>query len=752
MYKSPPAYEIPLILQMICSTLYANDIANCVLVCKTWYELFSPYMWRNIDDQYELDFKEWTSLEGGLERLLANAQHIRKLALFDSRLALILQGSRCTNLTRLRIREQMPRLAANAVMTLIERNPNLDELLLDQPLNAERDEIRLVAAMPKLVRLKKLSVDLLWARTKELLENMPDSLQVLSCGPYVIDYDQEWLEDQDQPHHDDPGDFDDGHHDSDDDGDHDSDDDEEDDSMDSDDIEDDEYDSDGEEYDEEFEELANSVPPEELLQMIGADGDSDSDLDTGSDMDGSDTGSSGSEDSDMYDGELAFNDEKVVEYKDVDDHGPEQDGPGSNRSSGGGNGHGTSGGGSGKGGPSRRDPEDDNRRSNLTGLYLDLVLGSNDMLQFLPMLRRFPNLEHFGVPHASNGNLRVMSSVLRRRCPKIDSLSITQEWQDDAALPQLFQDRHQLRQVKIRPPMSFEIRAPTVIALADHFKTLERIDMFGVGFSSHHIQMLLTTCENLVSFRLSPYCDPKEPEHTFGSVTSPSSSLEFHDMVRQPWVCTKLKFLSIRLSDKCEGNVAPGSANTDTTTTTDSSNSRSTTTTDENNDSKTNSKTNSKAAVTDKERKAIIDKVYKQLGQLRELEMLEIGVYEEKVIDPVMLFQASEEELASVQIRFEMSNSGLDFSLESGLHRMKGLRNLQCLRILYNTESSALGELAEAKWIEQNWPRLQYLDGVSSPSWAGIVDDDLMEGEKEERSGFEYLKIHMPDLVIRERI
>ncbi|KAG0083272.1 hypothetical protein BGZ92_010922, partial [Podila epicladia] len=308
MYKSPPIYEIPLILQLICSTLYAKDIANCVLVCKTWHDLFSPYMWRNLDDQYELDFKEWTSLEGGLERLLLNAQHIRKLALFDSRLALILQGSRCTHLTRLRIREQMPRMAANAVMAMIERNPKLEELLLDQPLNAERDETRLIQTIPKLHRLKKISVDMLWHGIKQLLDNIPDSVEVVACGPYVVDYDQEWLEDQDD--HDPPidgeqDDFD-AHHDgSDSDNDSgDSDEDDEDDSMDDSEMDDDEYGSDGDAFDnDEIEELANSMPPEQLIQMMngaldevetGSEGGSDEDEHMGDDSDDSD----GSDDSD----------------------------------------------------------------------------------------------------------------------------------------------------------------------------------------------------------------------------------------------------------------------------------------------------------------------------------------------------------------------------------------------------------------------------------------------------------------------
>ncbi|KAG0344515.1 hypothetical protein BG005_001795, partial [Podila minutissima] len=606
MYKSPPIYEIPLILQLICSTLYAKDIANCVLVCKTWHDLFSPYMWRNLDDQYELDFKEWTSLEGGLERLLLNAQHIRKLALFDSRLALILQGSRCTHLTRLRIREQMPRMAANAVMALIERNPKLEELLLDQPLNAERDETRLIQTIPKLHRLKKISVDMLWHGIKQLLDNIPDSVEVVACGPYVVDYDQEWLEDQDDrdpPVDGEQDDFD-AHHDgSDSDNDSgDSDEDDDDDSMDDSEMDDDEYGSDGDAFDDdEIEELANSMPPEQLIQMMngaldeaetGSEAGSDEDEDMGDDSDDS----SGSDDSDMYDGELAFKDEKVVEYKDTDDSTPRKDGKGSG----------------GKGGPGPLDLSDDTKRGNLTGLYLDLVLGSDDMLQFLPMLRRFPNLQHFGVPHASDGNLEVLSRVLRRHCPNVDSLSLTQRWTSDTALERLVQDRRQLKQIKIRPPISFEIRTNAAMALAEHAQHLERIDMFGVRMASDDIQTILTTCPNLLSFRLSPYSDPKEPEHTFGSVVGPSGSLTFFNMVLTPWVCTKLKFLSIRLSDYF-GSVEPTGG--------------------ENGEEAAPTKATKAVEPTEQDRKGMVEKVYRQLGRLHELEMLEIGIFHEEVME-----------------------------------------------------------------------------------------------------------------------
>ncbi|KAF9374795.1 hypothetical protein CPC16_001074 [Podila verticillata] len=715
MYKSPPIYEIPLILQLICSTLYAKDIANCVLVCKTWRDLFSPYMWRNLDDQYELDFKEWTSLEGGLERLLLNAQHIRKLALFDSRLALILQGSRATHLTRLRIREQMPRMAANAVMALVERNPQLEELLLDQPLNAERDETRLIQAVPKLHRLKKISVDMLWPGVKKLLDNIPDSVEVLACGPYVVDYDQEWLEDQDD--HDPPvdgeqDDFD-GHHDDSDDGDSGEDDDE--DSMDDSEMDDDEYGSDGEAFDDdEIEELANSMPPEQLIQMMnGALDEAESGSEVGSDedddMSGDDSDDSGS-DSDMYDGELAFKDEKVVEYKDTDDS--------NNKPASGG-----------KGRPGPLDMSDDTKRGNLTGLYLDLVLGSDDMLQFLPMLRRFPNLQHFGVPHASDGNLEVLSRVLRRHCPNVDSLSLTQRWNSDVALERLVQDRRQLKQIKIRPPTSFVIHTNAAMALAEHFMHLERVDMFGVRMASDDIQSILTLCPNLLSFRLSPYSDPKEPEHTFGSVVAPSGSLSFFNMVLTPWKCTKLKFLSIRLSDDT-GSVKFASKE----------------------DEGMPVKERKVVELTDQDRQEMVEKVYRQLGRLHELEMLEIGVFHEEVMEAAT--EEDEEEAGfDEEIQFLPSESGLDFSLKSGLDHLKTLKNLQCLRLLVNTDSSALSQLGEAKWIAQHWKRLQYLDGVSAPVWNGIEEEaDATKKKSEEPAGYEYLKTKMPDLVIRERV
>ncbi|KAG0030389.1 hypothetical protein BGZ81_002727 [Podila clonocystis] len=727
MYKSPPIYEIPLILQLICSTLYAKDIANCVLVCKTWHDLFSPYMWRNLDDQYELDFKEWTSHDGGLERLLLNAQHIRKLALFDSRLALILQGSRCTHLTRLRIREQMPRMAANAVMTLIERNPKLEELLLDQPLNAERDEIRLIQTIPKLHRLKKISVDMLWHGVKQLLDNIPDSVEVLACGPYVVDYDQEWLEDQDD--HDPPidgeqDDFDAHHDDSDSEGGEDgSNEDDDDDSMDDSDMDDDEYGSDGDAFDDdEIEELANSMPPEQLIQMMnGALDEAETGSEAGSedeDMGDDDSDdSSGSDDGDMYDGELAFKDEKVVEYKDTDDTiVPGRDGKG--------------GGSGGKGGPGPLDLSDDTKRGNLTGLYLDLVLGSDDMLQFLPMLRRFPNLQHFGVPHASDGNLEVLSRVLRRHCPNVDSLSITQRWTGDTALERLVQDRRQLKQIKIRPPTSFEIRMNSAIALAEHHLHLERIDMFGVRMASDDIQTILTTCPNLLSFRLSPYSDPKEPEHTFGSVVGPSGSLTFFNMVLTPWVCTKLKFLSIRLSDYCGSVKSIASENEEEDPAKDS-----------------------KAVVdlTDQDRKEMVEKVYRQLGRLHELEMLEIGVFHEEVME-AEVDEEDEETALEEEIQFLPSESGMDFSLASGLDYLKTLKHLQCLRLLVNTDSSALSKLPEAKWIAHHWKRLQYLDGVSAPAWGGIGSEEDTVEKSENPAGYEYLKTKMPDLVIRERV
>ncbi|KAG0338686.1 hypothetical protein BG004_007119, partial [Podila humilis] len=806
MYKAPPIYEIPLILHLICSTLYAKDIANCVLVSKTWRDLFSPYLFRNIDDQYEPDFKEWTALEGGLERLLLNAQHIRKLALFDARLALILQGSRCKHLTRLRIREHMPRLASNAVMRLVERNPQLEELLLDHPI-AERDEQRLFAALPNLHRLKKISVDMIWPGARQILENLPDSVEVLACGPYVLDYDQEWLEDQDEPNH--PGHHDqgdegdlldfDGQHGSDDDG-QDSlnsnqgtDDDGSEGDDDSSDMDDDEYDSDGQDLDHDFEELANSIPPEQLLQMMNGALDEAEHADS-DDEDMHDDGHSdvGSEDSDMYDSELAFKDEKVVDYKDPEDNSSSSNSNARNIHSGkggpgGGGGAGGGGGGSnGKGssGPLDRTPNDgDNKRRTLTGLYLDFVLGSDDMLQFLPMLRRFPNLEHFGVPHASDGNLAVLSRVLRRHCPKIDSLSITQRWNSDVALTTLLNDRVNLKQLKIRPPMSFVVRTEATLSLLTHAWTLERIDVFGVRFASDDIQTILSTCSNLISLRLSPYSDPKEPEHSFGSVGAPSGSLTFYDMTRGDWSCKKLKFLSIRLSDyfgfkvvkkvtskDADGNGRKKENEKDKEEKEETKHDVKSEKSKKNKKNKKETETDEEETqieelvrmeLTEQDRKEMIEKVYRQLGRLHRLEMLEIGVFHEQVMEPEQLDEPTdgdEPEEQSDEIEFMPSESGMDFSLGSGLDHLRGLKNLECLRLLFHTESNALSRLKEAQWMAEHWPKLQYLDGVSPPVWNGIVEDDHVDDNDEdevvakskEPAGYEYLKSKLPNLVIRE--
>ncbi|KAF9125156.1 hypothetical protein BGW39_007625 [Mortierella sp. 14UC] len=119
--------------------------------------------------------------------------------------------------------------------------------------------------------------------------------------------------------------------------------------------------------------------------------------------------------------------------------------------------------------------------------------------------------------------------------------------------------------------------------------------------------------------------------------------------------------------------------------------------------------------------------IYEQLGRMTGLQELLLGIlgpdwdhYEGMGVTPEMDEQELEEELLDYYITFRYRC--LEFSLESGLELLSGLKELRVLDVRSTAHRIGVKEL---EWMSKNWPKLKAVKGLyACRNWTGDKEDN----------------------------
>ncbi|KAF9950135.1 hypothetical protein BGZ70_001493 [Mortierella alpina] len=152
----PPVFALPPeIYFLIVRYLSKKDLAASVLVCKTWFLYFRPYLWQELDLRKRDHLLRFGKIPE--TALLRNAHVIQTLRTRFSEVvgALIVYGPTCTNLRNFRITADNADL--DAVLYLIRQNVFLQDISLQGRLiSTEGDLLRIFEALP--ITLSKLTL------------------------------------------------------------------------------------------------------------------------------------------------------------------------------------------------------------------------------------------------------------------------------------------------------------------------------------------------------------------------------------------------------------------------------------------------------------------------------------------------------------------------------------------------------------------------------------------------------------------
>lgn len=221
---------------------------------------------------------------------------------------------------------------------------------------------------------------------------------------------------------------------------------------------------------------------------------------------------------------------------------------------------------------------------------------------------------------------------------------------------------------------------------------LVRLNIGGASqFGSKGMQAVLTSCQDLRQF------DSFNDDKTISYVYTSYPSISAEDMISRPWVCRWLTLLHLEILDIPRPDI----------------------TVDGSGDAL--QLFGGKESATKEESHEIQRKVYSQLGALSCLEELYLGhrqyadkrstILEEGIGSDYDMEDEDEEEEEEEDTvgtdDFQMNC--LEFSLESGLYLLAGLKELRILDVTFTCHRIGIPEL---EWMEINFPNLASLRGL----------------------------------------
>ncbi|KAF9111364.1 hypothetical protein BGX27_005033 [Mortierella sp. AM989] len=311
------------------------------------------------------------------------------------------------------------------------------------------------------------------------------------------------------------------------------------------------------------------------------------------------------------------------------------------------------------------------REWKLWRLVLRGDLGRQGSLVWLPLMQRCFQLQEFFISVYCNQMIKRLAYTLRHYCPKISDITLrcmTEIPQDDSMISDLIQSSQSLKRLSISFFSGF---GPlSTAALVGHSTTLETLvleDCYGI--ISEDIQAVLSSCANLKTFRVVP------------THNTSTAYLEADDLVDSPWACLRLEHLQLIIEgiprpdirNNRYGERLTGPLHDGTITGFD-----------------------------------LQKKVYQQLGKLTKLRELWLGFNNENLDD------IGFDRFTIDDLHLGFFDSGeqvecLEFSLESGLELLHGLKELRVLKI--DSLRTRIG-LSEAMWMGREWPKLKRIYGM----------------------------------------
>ncbi|KAG0328075.1 hypothetical protein BGZ99_006248 [Dissophora globulifera] len=295
----------------------------------------------------------------------------------------------------------------------------------------------------------------------------------------------------------------------------------------------------------------------------------------------------------------------------------------------------------------------------LKDLKLDADLRKSLNITLLPLLRISPNLERLFVPVMDViSTIKVLSPILEGWCPKLRHLEGGYSFARDEHQAMLLRSCRELRTYIMRgsQPMG-PLSMDALLHTHGHGRTLERLDIKCCSaIESRHLQLILTSCPNLTSFKTLS----KSSIQSFNEPRLSILDLPVQGAGRREnaWICTGLRELYIgftgfsTLQDQASA-------------------------------------------------KPFVDYIYTQLAALTELRTLHLA-------GEVFMTTGGYPTTA------DSAAWAFDFTVSSGLGKLQTLTKLRTLNI-QKLRHHRMGR-DEVEWVASNWPKLDSFCGPPDPA------------------------------------
>ncbi|KAF9977190.1 hypothetical protein BGZ75_010370 [Mortierella antarctica] len=296
----------------------------------------------------------------------------------------------------------------------------------------------------------------------------------------------------------------------------------------------------------------------------------------------------------------------------------------------------------------------------LTDLVIDFDLERSLYVTLLPLLRLCPDIRRLFVPAINaERSMKHLCQVLDEHCPRLQHLDACYSRGKDEHQALLINASQHLTSISLRSALPLQHRSISALLHHRHCHSLERLDLRQCNsIDSQHLQLLLTSCPNLISFEaMSTTLQPNTFDPRIDIQDLPVHS-------RTPaWACRGLRVLHIGFSGF--SNLAENHR---------------------------------------RYAQPYVDYIYNQLAELTELRILHLG-------GEIPISSSSPPIVSTTESMFPESSPAwaFDLSLNSGLGKLATLQELRTLNV-QKLRHHRIGR-AEAEWVSSHWPRLRTFYG-----------------------------------------